>query len=151
MGVFEHRPLLQRALQKTKERLLIISPVITPQVVDREFLSQLETLLDHGVIIYFGFGLGHADQKKELQGRVVDQLKQCANKYDNFTLRPVEDTRAKVLISDRAFGVVTTFNWLSYRGINDPKFRDERGVYFSDPDHIDHLFADCLGRFSGQK
>ncbi len=148
LGVFEHRPLLQKALEETKERLLIISPWMTPEVVDRPFLSRLDALLQRGVRVYIGFGLGQVEEDKEKQNRVVGQLEELAVKYDGFSIRRLGDTHAKVLLSDRVFGVVTSFNWLSFRGAQNRTFRDERGIFFSKPDLIDSLFNDYLTRFT---
>ena len=53
-----------------------------------------------------------------------------------------------MLVCDRTFMVVTSFNWLSFKG--DPKrtFRDERGLLVSLPEQIDAQFEELLGRFS---
>jgi hypothetical protein len=47
------------------------------------------------------------------------------------------DTHAKVLILDHRYLVVTSFNWLSFRGDPAKPFRDERGVLVSIPSKID--------------
>jgi hypothetical protein len=147
LSVFEHRPLLELALRGTKERLLIISPWLSPEVVDRVFLSDLEALLKGGVRAYLGFGLGQPEEDKEGQIRIIGQLENLATKYSEFNLKRLGDTHAKVLISDRVFGVVTSFNWLSFRGAQNRAFRDERGILFSKPDLIESLFNDYLPRF----
>ncbi len=148
LGVFEHPRLLQQALQDSKQRLLIISPWITPEVVDAGFLLRLEALLQRGVRVYIGYGLGNVAEDKEGQKRVVAHLEKLVAKCDGFRITRMGDTHAKVLISDQNFGVVTSFNWLSFRGTQNRTFRDERGIYFSKRDLIDNLFNDYLSRFA---
>jgi len=48
----------------------------------------------------------------------------------------MSDTHAKVLVSDSAFAIFTSFNWLSFVG--DPKrtFRDERGLLVRKPEVV---------------
>lgn len=57
------------------------------------------------------------------------------------------DTHAKVLIKDDEFAVVTSFNWLSFKG--DPKlaFGDEQGVLLSRRELVEEKFVTELKRF----
>jgi len=61
------------------------------------------------------------------------------------------DTHAKILISDTKFAVVTSFNWLSFKGDPHRTFRDERGTLVSDPQKINELFNDLIERFLSGK
>jgi hypothetical protein len=89
------------------------------------------------------------EQDNEHQIRVVGHLEKLADKYEGLRIKRLGDTHAKVLVSDHVFGVVTSFNWLSFRGTQSRAFRDERGIYFSKPDLVDSLFNDYRPRFSG--
>jgi len=59
--MYEHRPLLEQTLQDSQERLLIISPWIRANSVDKRFLQQFENLLRRGE---YKFSLGTVWEKK---------------------------------------------------------------------------------------
>jgi hypothetical protein len=148
LGVFEHRPLLEKALQDSKERLFIVSPWMTPEVVDANFRSQVEELLKRRVHVYIGYGIGEEKDEKAGQKQVVVALRTLANKYDRFIFKRLKvPTHAKILVSDHVFGVVTSFNWLSFQGSPDRTFRDERGVFFCKGALIDSIFNEYLPKF----
>jgi hypothetical protein len=48
---------------------------------------------------------------------------------------------------DDAFVVLTSFNWLSFRGDADRTFRDEQGVIVSDPERVEHKFRELAPWF----
>jgi hypothetical protein len=152
LEVYEHRPLLEQALKDSKERLMIISPWIRASSVDKRFLQQFESLLKRGVEVFIGYGLGENDNEKKYQFDIQaeNNLKKLANQYkDNFQLKRLGNTHAKILISDTKFAVTTSFNWLSFRGDRDRTFRDERGTLVSDPQKLDELFDSYRSRFDG--
>lgn len=127
VSVYEHPDLLRDALQNCRERLIIISPWITPAVVDKAFLESLRKLLRSGVKVYIGYGLGDDRSFEKLES----ELTQLAASSRNFTFSRLGDTHAKILIKDKEYLVTTSFNWLSFRG--DPKrpFREEWGMKVS--------------------
>ncbi len=55
--VHDHPLLLQDALKTAKQRMLVISPWIKADVVDKDFLNDLEKLLRAGVAVYIGHGI----------------------------------------------------------------------------------------------
>ncbi|MEG4803684.1 phospholipase D-like domain-containing protein [Microcoleus sp. ARI1-B5] len=149
LEMYEHRPLLEQALQDSQERLMIISPWIRASSVDKRFLQQFENLLKRGVQVFIGYGLGENDDKKyESDIKAEKNLQKLGNQYKtNFLLKRLGDTHAKILISDAKFAVTTSFNWLSFKGDRDRTFRDERGTLVSDPHKIDELFDSYRSRF----
>jgi hypothetical protein len=52
----DHSPLLEEALNQSRERLMIISPWIKADVVDKDFLEKLEALLKRNVAVFIGYG-----------------------------------------------------------------------------------------------
>jgi len=46
------------------------------------------------------------------------------------------------------FSIITSFNWLSFRGDEQLDFRDERGYYVGLQPKVDDLFESYRGRFS---
>jgi phosphatidylserine/phosphatidylglycerophosphate/cardiolipin synthase-like enzyme len=150
LEVYEHRPLLEQALKDSKERLMIISPWIRVSSVDKRFLQQFESLLKRGVQVFIGYGLGKKDDDKKYRPDIQAEknLQKLANQYkNNFILKRLGDTHAKILISDAKFAVTTSFNWLSFKGDRDRTFRDERGTLVSYPQKIDELFDSYRSRF----
>ena len=149
LDVYEHPGLLERALRESTERLLIISPWIRAKVVNHAFISKLERLLARKVNVYIGYGLGeHDDQSRDNDRRAEHDLERLAQKYSNFAFVRLGDTHAKVIISDRNFIVITSFNWLSYKGDPNRTFRDEQGTFVSYPEFIDKRFEHLVGRFN---
>jgi hypothetical protein len=150
LEMYEHRPLLEQTLQDSQERLLIISPWIRANSVDKRFLQQFEKLLKRGVQVFIGYGLGKKDDEKKYPPDIQAEknLQKLANQYkNNFILKRLGDTHAKILISDAKFAVTTSFNWLSFKGDRDRTFRDERGTLVSYPQKIDELFDSYRSRF----
>ncbi len=148
LGVYEHRPLLEQALRDSQERLLIISPWIRANATNKWLIQQLEELLKRGVNVFIGYGLGEDDNQKTRDKKAEKAIEKLNQQYDNFCLKRLGDTHAKILISDSKFAVVTSFNWLSFKG--DPKrtFRDERGTLVFDSQKIQELFDKEIERFS---
>jgi len=150
LEMYEHRPLLEQALKDTQERLMIISPWIRANSVNRWFLQQFENLLKRGVQVFIGYGLGKKDENRYSKDiEAENALQKLASQYSKFfILKRLGDTHAKILISDTKFAVTTSFNWLSFKGERDRTFRDERGTLVSDPQKIDELFDNLLGRLT---
>ena len=152
--VWEHRAYLDRALDEATERIMIISPWIRADVVNAALLKRLTAALRRDVNVFIGYGIGEdrpngrhpkqIERDKKAKGR----LEQLARDHEGFTLAELGDTHAKVLICDARFMIITSFNWLSFKGDVDMKFRDERGVYVALPDQIDGLFAEYQPRFA---
>jgi hypothetical protein len=49
--------LLEEALNQSRERLMIISPWIKADVVDKDFLEKLQALLKSNVAVFIGYGI----------------------------------------------------------------------------------------------
>ena len=49
------------------------------------------------------------------------------------------DTHQKILVCDRSFGVLGSFNWLSYRGERDKEYRNETNILLRDPASVIEL------------
>jgi hypothetical protein len=49
-----------------------------------------------------------------------------------------------MLVCDQRFAVVTSFNWLSYKGDVRGKPRDEVGICIRKPEYIEQSFQDGL-------
>ena len=147
LAVYEHPELLRHSISTVRERLVIISPWITPAVVSREFLKQLELTLERGIRIYVGYGLGEDSNRKEKDNTAIEGLQRLDRQHVGFTLKRFGDTHAKILIKDREFFVTSSFNWLSFRGDPNRTFREEFGTFVGIPEIVEEFFDTIIRRF----
>jgi len=151
---WEHRGYLERALDQAAERILIVSPWIRYEVVDDQFIKRLRETLERGVEIWIGYGISkevkHRSKAKGAADREAERkLKLLAEDFPGrCRVNRFGDTHAKVLVCDSRFSILTSFNWLSFRGDEQLEFRDERGYYVAIPAHVDALFDSYEPRFS---
>ncbi|MDQ2832163.1 MAG: phospholipase D-like domain-containing protein [Acidobacteriota bacterium] len=148
--VYDHPLLLRDALKSAKKRLLIISPWIRGEVVDKDFLKDLEILLKAGVDVYVGHGISANATRnpKAADAAAKVELEQLAASYPNLHFVRIGNTHAKVLIKDHEFAAITSFNWLSFRGDPNKTYRDEQGVLLQRRDLVDSKFAEVVQPFS---
>jgi DNA-binding MarR family transcriptional regulator len=150
---YEHPAFLKKALTSARQRLVIVSPWITHWVVDWPFVASLEALLRNGVQVHIGYGIDEADgggkknaakEKPAITPYAERDLKDLAARFKNFHFVYVGNTHRKSLVCDDEFAVVTSFNWLSFKGDSQGKPRDERGVVFRKKQHVERLAAEEL-------
>lgn len=148
IDTFEHPEYLRKALLESKTRLIVVSPWLRAGVMDRVFMDRLEELLQRGVEVHIGWGISKNEQDEPNADRqVLRRLEEIGRRHRSLDVRRLGNTHAKVLISDDRYMIVTSFNWLSFKG--DPKrtFRDERGTLISKPDYVEAQARDWLARF----
>lgn len=142
LAVYEHPPLLEEALTKCRQRLMIISPWIQENVVNGDFIKKLEKLLSQKIDVYIGYGIG---DNKSNPG-AIRNLKNLSQRYPNFRLKDFSqagrNTHAKILLCDENFVAVSSFNWLSFKGDPSRTFRDEQGTLITDPGLIEKKFSE---------
>jgi hypothetical protein len=146
LEVHEHPELLAEALETAEERLLIVSPWIRAAVVNGIFLQNVEALLGKGVHVAIGFGIDDSKVGQDRDAEAEEKLAALATRYTGFRFVRLGDTHAKVLVLDRRYVIVTSFNWLSFRGDPRRPFRDERGTLVTIPDEIDRIYDDYMHR-----
>ncbi len=146
----EHRQILKDALTSAQQIVMIISPWIRQDSVDREISGLIQKAIERGVIILIGYGmpLRSRESKEDYLDESVAKAFEKIKKGPNGNKLKVEwlgNTHEKILVCDRSFCVVTSFNWLSYRG--DKGFRKEMGTYFENPKMVQEVTDDVLKRF----
>jgi phosphatidylserine/phosphatidylglycerophosphate/cardiolipin synthase-like enzyme len=119
-------------------------------VVNAEFIKKLQRLLENRVEVYISWGLGDESEEKTDKG-ALGALQRLMHAYDNLRISRFGDTHAKVLLSDCRFAIVTSFNWLSFRGDPNRTFRDEQGTLVKIPELIDEKFEYFRKRFEGDR
>lgn len=144
--VYEHAKLLHDAIKEATSRLLIISPWITPTVVDQHMINSIRSLLERRVGVFIGYGISVEPDERD-GNKAINDLIVLAKKFENLKFVRMGDTHAKVLIKDSDFYVITSFNWLSFKG--DPKrtFREEWGTYVGINEQVNEYFRELQPRF----
>ncbi|MHC5761924.1 phospholipase D-like domain-containing protein [Nostoc sp.] len=135
---YEHRDYLFNTFKEAKQRVMIVSPWIRRYVVDQEFLEMLEATLNRKIQVYIFYGIKGSNQKNDPSS--IKKLEELSNKYKNLRFQKVKNTHRKILVCDNKFGIVTSFNFLSFRADPNLTYRDELGVIIRDSATIEDLF-----------
>ena len=123
-----------------------MSPWIRTSVVDRQFLDLLEGALSRGVQVDIAYGLDDENRPSGSDQGALDSLHRLGQKYQLLRIHHLGDTHAKILVCDHKYVVVTSFNWLSFKGDPVMPFRDERGVMVLIADKVDEVYDSYLSR-----
>ncbi len=151
IDTYEHQPYLRRALTETKERLVIFSPWISAQVVNKGFLEQLRQLLQRGVRVHIGYGLNQrpGDRKVSFEDeKAEEKLKKMADRFSNFTLANLGNTHSKQLLFDDVH-ISGSFNWLSFQGSRFKEYRHEESTVIRKSRIVDAKYIDLCARIEG--
>ncbi len=152
LSVYDHPPLLAKAFEIAKSRLLIVSPWIRANVVTAEFIQRLAKCLARGVEITIAYGIGRRDSQEtpqDIQAREALEAVARANTRFRFVRRG--NTHAKVLLVDDKYFVTTSFNWLSFRGDPRQPMREEEGTLVEQPDLVDGYYETLLQRIEAAR
>lgn len=135
LSTYDHRPLLIRALNEVQNTVVIISPWIKKGGLNNEILRLIEKTVRDGKRVIIGYGISEEEDSDKY---IIDRLKEIATKKyrGKLELKALNNTHEKVLLMDNKFLVITSFNWLSFKG--DPKrgFRQETGIYTESKESI---------------
>lgn len=138
VSVHEHRGLLSEALSNSVNRVLIISPWVKRAVVDTDFLGLLERRLRSGVKVTIAHGYGPDDR-----GSDETAVRALANLEKRFPelldVARLKNTHAKILVWDTSW-VLTSFNWLSFKGDPARTYRMEEGTLIRVPALVDEAY-----------
>lgn len=140
LSVFEHPTLLSEALMFAANRLVIFSPWLTSAVVNHSFMRNLTNCLKRGVVVHIVYGFGDNSGTHE---SCVEKLCGLANEFSNFHFLRHENSHAKTFIVDNLV-VVTSFNWLSFRGDSNRTYRNEEGMQFTGAEFADKWYQGFL-------
>ncbi|NRT78228.1 hypothetical protein [Clostridium beijerinckii] len=128
LNTYDHRPLLIKALKEAMDIIVIISPWIKSSGLNGEILYLIEQAVKRKTRVVIGYGIS---EKEDSDRGIIEKLNKVKSKKfgGSLELIALNNTHEKVLIMDNKFMVITSFNWLSFKG--DPKrgFRQETGYY----------------------
>jgi phosphatidylserine/phosphatidylglycerophosphate/cardiolipin synthase-like enzyme len=149
LSVYDHPPLLKRAFESARSRVMIVSPWIRANVVDQEFVGRLVQCLERGVEVTIAYGIGRRDPgERPPDATARESLNALSKSFPKFRFVRKGDTHAKVLLVDSQFFVTTSFNWLSFRG--DPKqpMREEEGTMVEDSMLVEEYYRKLAARIA---
>ena len=128
LSTYDHRPLLIQALKEAKNSVIIISPWIKAGGLDKEILNLIDEAAKRNTKIIIGYGIS---EKEDSDRWVIDKLHEIRTKKygGNLAIIALNNTHEKLLIMDNKFMVITSFNWLSFKGDPQRGFRQETGYY----------------------
>ncbi len=147
----EHRAVLERALKEAREEIIIISPWLNRRTCDDDLCHLIAQAITHNVRIRIGYGIterpGDADAGRNRSNaqKVIRALKTAVSQHataEQASLLDIQrtgDTHQKILVCDRTFAVLGSFNWLSYRGELDSQYRNETSILLHEPTSITEL------------
>lgn len=127
-----------KAITESEMELDIHSPWLTEKVVDELFVDKLARLLQKKIFVKISYGIQDDKQTKHKNystENVIKKLKNQLKRYDNFKIEKT-NSHGKMLLCDKKFAIIGSFNWLSYDGASD---RDEIGCLITDVDEINKL------------
>jgi hypothetical protein len=138
ISTYKHPIVLEKTLKEATSKILINSPWITQQVIDASFKDHLEKALKrqvHVTIIY-GFG-GNKTGKSDIDQKTKKYFNNLKKRYkEHLFIKETKGNHAKVIICDDKFMVVTSFNWLSFKGDKSRSLRIECGMINKNKEEI---------------
>ena len=149
INTYEHRPLLIRALNEAKKQVVIVSPWIKETATDFELRDIIQKTMKRKVKVVICYGISKKiESEVEHAVKLLKKLKEdkIYGKYLSLVL--LGNTHEKVLICDEVFTVVTSFNWLSFKGDKNRGFRQETGTYVEDFNFTKNMINNLQDRIS---
>jgi len=152
----EHRAVLERALKEAREEVIIISPWLNRRTCDDDLCDLFAAAIKRNVRVRIGYGIteraGDADAGRNRANaqKVIRALKAAVSREAKpaqvalLDIQRTSDTHQKILVCDRTFGVLGSFNWLSYRGELDSAYRRETSIVLRELTGVEELAAIAL-------
>lgn len=134
-------------MDNAQNTVVIVSPWIKSGGLNNEVLGRIERALKRNTQVIIGYGISKKeDSDKWILQRLTDiQKKKYGNK---LLLVRLSNTHEKVLIKDNEYMVITSFNWLSFKGDPNKGFRQETGYYTESKEAIKQMKANLSNRMN---
>lgn len=146
----EHQQWLFKTLRnKTCRQIVIFSGWISSSVVDEHLKHLIENAIARGVNILIGYGYDEREnlpskqrEEEDKALRIFKEIRQ-QDRGENLKLYRFRQRgqHAKILICDKSYMIVSSFNWLSFSGKADfyGRERIEYGVLIEDENAIEAM------------
>jgi|GEM_PF-4519864 len=125
----EHPALLTSALETAREEVVIVTEHLSAGVVDEAFLRLLRGALQRGVRV--DVAVRSTDFPDS--GTALHSLRELQRRERGLRLTTVEQGQPLSLRKDLDWVVVTTFDWLAFRGNPGRVLRETRGTQIAVP------------------
>ncbi|MBV9689455.1 MAG: hypothetical protein JO202_07065 [Ktedonobacteraceae bacterium] len=145
----EHRAFLEQALSEARDEIIIISPWLNRRTCDDALCQRIAEATKRGVKVRIGYGINEqpgspdAGRNRSNAQRVIRALQEAVAQAraapELLDIQRVSDTHEKILVCDRHYGTLGSFNWLSYRGELDRQYRSETSTVLRDPQTVEEL------------
>ena len=147
LSTYDHRPLLLDALDNASNSVIIVSPWIKAGGLNYEIIGRIERALQRRTRVIIGYGIS---EREDNDRWILNQLNNIQKKPygKNLKLIRLSNTHEKVLIKDNEFMVITSFNWLSFKGDPNRGFRQETGYYTESKEAIRQMKDNLSNRMS---
>lgn len=131
---YEIRKRFLNYLEEAKESLYIISPWMNNYIINNDFIIKLENLLKRGVKVRIIYGISskeeiNIDYRNRNTVTIANRLKEMAKPFGDLFRIEYGQTHEKLVICDREHYINGSFNFLSYSGETNGKFRNEGSTY----------------------
>jgi hypothetical protein len=138
ISTYKHPIVLEKTLKEATSQILINSPWITQQVIDARFKTHLENALKRQVHVTIIYGFeGSKKGKSDIDQKTEKYFSQLKKRYkERLLIKETKGNHAKVIICDDKFMVVTSFNWLSFKGDKSRPLRTEYGTILKNQEEI---------------
>ena len=112
----DHLTVFERALREAEQEVFVIAPLVRGMAAE-QFIRDIVPVLQRGVkvtVIHADFD--DANPQAEIQeSKGAQKLKELFAKYPGASLIPLRrGTNERILVCDRKFAVVGSWNWLSH-------------------------------------
>ncbi len=131
LSTYEHPMFFDFLLEKSERQIIIVSPWIRYEVLEKR-LGQFENALKNGVkiMIFYGMGNNKNNKKPDIDEESKQALEVLKNQYPNLkTYKNDTPNHSKIIISDREWMIIGSFNWLSFEGSEDRDKRIEKSTF----------------------
>ena len=148
--------MLWEALRTAQERLLILSGWISTEVVNDNFVAELDAALQRGVKVWIGYGFDKGsnrgnEQRQEPRWKDAEKaFERLAKKHSGMlTYKDVGRSHEKRLICDNRYTFGGSFNLLSFSGEHRGrgKVRHEGADMIEDADFCEEMYEKYMRLF----
>jgi hypothetical protein len=143
------RPTFLETLKSGRHDILIYSPWVSQEVVDKDFIELLQNLANRGVWFLIGHGIARKqeDEDRPIPPEVEAQLREVKTPEGLPAVQVfwLGNSHAKEVVVDGKIHLCGSHNWLSYRGDRLP--RGETVYKVTIPETVGEAYKSLASRF----
>lgn len=135
----EHFEKLLESFNEAEQEIIIISPWVAQEVIC-DIETHMKKFINRGGRLWIGYGYpGNVNHKNAQTEKTIKLLVKILG-TKNFYPVKLGDTHEKILICDKKFAIVGSYNWLSFRGDRKRGFVAETSVFIGIPDVVTQIY-----------